>query len=374
MRRQEAITTSGRQQRTHADRRHGVLSTMLPVRRVGRLLADTEPAYWTGRNTYPTQTKVAALPAQHLYGTPTIAGLFPAPRANSDLREIPGIASVAQIPGEDALYRCRRKLQRRPVFQEAIRADVDLSTSQHAHFKQGGPVDATDIKAWRSTSQMPQRDTDAAWGVRDFTSVPKGRQEAAEYLGDKRHVLVDANHGVPITRELTLAQAQDGTQVLLVFEQVRGCYTWSGPRHALADNSPETMAIQRPIEGKYDCHPVIPLKDMRRDEAPELEENGAPAPAAARDLTSSAAPFPLFECAPGLGQGTALGKDSCFYGCGLASRRAQRAGRQVSGCVQGGGRTGAAPTRARPPGADRLDARVQVHSPLHRHVGSRRQP
>ena len=275
MARQEPTQVNGRQKRKNAKPKHLLLAQILEFDAVQGLIADLEAARWTGRKGYPIRVKFAALLAQYVYVIPTITGLVRSLKDNPKLQEACGIRSPRQTPSEDALYRFRKKLLDNPVLAEAIRKVVNTLPLLLADFGHQVAIDATDIEAWCNTARKELRDRDAEWGMRNFRTEPGGKRKMDPYYGFKLHLIVDANYELPIGWSVTPSNVNDCTQAIPVFEQAEEAHNWFAPEHFMADKGYDSTEIHKTLEGRYDCHPVIPLKEMKQ-EAPVLDKKGRP--------------------------------------------------------------------------------------------------
>ena len=276
MARREPTQVNGRQKRKNAKLRHLLLAQILEFEAVQGLIAQLEAAHQTGRKGYPIKVKVAAFLAQILYGVPTITGLVRALKDNPKLQTACGIGNAKQIPCEDALYRFRKKLIENPVRRDAIRRLVNSLALLLPDFGQQVALDGTDIEAYCNTARKELRDKDAAWGKRNFRVTPSGKKQMDDYYGYKLQLLVAVNHEIPVGWRLTPANAADCAQAIPVFEDAKDEHKWFAPEHFRADKGYDDPKIHARLEGKYNCHPLIPLRDMGKDEIAMLDERGCP--------------------------------------------------------------------------------------------------
>lgn len=97
-----------------------------------------------------------------------------------------------------------------------------------------------------------------------------------DYYGYKLHLLTDANHEIPIGWTVTPANTADCTQAVPIFDEAKGEFDWFAPEHFMADKGYDDKKIHEKLEGQYDCHPIIPLRDQRTVHKDSFDEHGCP--------------------------------------------------------------------------------------------------
>ncbi len=269
----------GRRKRVNG-RKHirdrGLLKTLrriLKLPPVNALILQLEEVNRTGRPpTYPPRVMVAVAIAKILLKVVCWTDMVSTVREHSDLRRACSIASQSEVPSQDACYRFTRKLRETKALDECDRALVNLVAGRTDNFGHIVAIDATDIEAHANRFRVPITDPDALWGMRHTGDWEK--MEA--YLGFKFHLMVDAERQIPIEWKLTPANANDGRQALPLFKAAKRGRKWLKPKLGLMDRGYDHVNICRDLEDKHKCHPIIPMRDARRDKTGLLDAKGRP--------------------------------------------------------------------------------------------------
>jgi hypothetical protein len=88
--------------------------------------------------------------------------------------------------------------------------------------------------------------------------------------------MVCADTELPIAWTVTAANASDFTHAVPVFEKARDQYEWFQPEHGLMDKGYDDQKIHKSLEDDFDCHPIIPLRDMKKLKDDLVDSQGRP--------------------------------------------------------------------------------------------------
>jgi hypothetical protein len=250
----------------------GTLRRLLALEPVANLISQLARINQTGRPpTYLPRVMVAVAIARILFKAPCWTDILELLREHSDLRRVCGIPSAALVPSRDACYRLMAKLRRVKVLEECARGLVDLVARSIPGFARAVAADATHIEAYACASRTCPSDPDARWG----THHSGNGHDTHFFLGYKLHLIVDADHQVPIRWVVTPGDVNEAQEAVPLFDSGADRAAWFRPEFAIMDRAYDALHICRSLE-ENGCHPIIPQRVCRRSREPALDEKGRP--------------------------------------------------------------------------------------------------
>jgi len=260
---------SSRQRRNGQQSKHEQLAAILQLEPVQDIVQRIKDDYITGRKGYDPQVKLACLLVMHLQNIPCVTRLVHYLRSQREMREACGITSVHNVPSEDAIYRFRNRLMQFGYASDLASSLVDAARAADPDMGTDVAVDSTDVDAWCNKRRKKDRlrDPDAAWGKR----LGSTGEHDESYLGYKLHMMVCADTELPMAWTVTPANVSDSAQAVPVFEAAATQHKWFGPQHGMMDKGYDSGEIHKALEVDFHCHPVIPLRDMRKTKSGLLD-------------------------------------------------------------------------------------------------------
>jgi len=250
------------------------LAAILQLQPVQDIIRQMREDYITGRKGYGVEVKLACLLVMHLQNIPCVTRLIAFLRSHREMRDACGIASISDVPSEDAIYRFRKRLIEFGYHHELVQALVSVAHHENPDMGKDVAVDSTDVDAWcnKYRKRGEHRDRDADWGKRrDAFGEYK-----EDYLGYRLHLMTCADTELPLAWTVTAANSHDSTQAIPVFNKAREQHEWFSPEHGLMDKGYDTVNIHASLEKDFQCHPIIPLKDMQKVGGQLLDKQGRP--------------------------------------------------------------------------------------------------
>ena len=259
-----------------AIRGRGLVATLERILRlepIANLINQLARINRTGRPpTYPPRVMVAVALARVLFKAPCWTDILELLREHSDLRRACGIQCAALVPSRDACYRLTAKLRRVPLLAECGRRLVDLVAGRIPGFAHAVAADATHIEAYACASKTPPSDREARWG----THHSGNGHDTRFFLGYKLHLMVDADHQIPIRWVVTPADVNEVERAIPLFDETARRADWFRPQFAIMDRAYDAVGICRVLEAEHGCHPIIPQRLCGTSREPALDGKGRP--------------------------------------------------------------------------------------------------
>ena len=93
-------------------------------------------------------------------------------------------------------------------------------------------VDSTAVRTHANPNRKTLSDPEATWMPKTSATSKTGKEW---YYGYKLHMVVDANHGVPLATKITTGSVNDSPELPSVIDKARKTLGWFGPKYAMAD-------------------------------------------------------------------------------------------------------------------------------------------
>jgi Transposase DDE domain/Transposase domain (DUF772) len=232
-----------------------------------KLLDSLRTARGKGRNDYPVHvlwgTVVLRVALRHVTTEAVLAEL----RRNEGLRRLIGIESEDGVPRPWNLSRFEEALGREPhrtllkeVFDVLIRrlgaAVPDLGRATAG--------DATGLSARRKEGEAAQEEIDeglpqASGGRKEYHDAEGKVTKVVEWFGFKLHLLVDVEHEVVLSYEITDTKAGDGETLPVILGQAEANLPEDRIETLAYDKAADSAEVHRTLSGKG----ITPLIQMR---------------------------------------------------------------------------------------------------------------
>jgi Transposase DDE domain/Transposase domain (DUF772) len=233
----------------------------------GKLLNSLRAARGKGRNDYPVAVLwgvvVLRIALRHVTTEAMLAEL----RRNEALRRLIGIESEAGVPKPWNISRFEEALGQEPhrtllkeVFNMLIQrlgdAVVNLGTNTAG--------DATGLSARRKPAKTAQEEIDeglpqATGGRKEYKDDQGKVTKVVEWFGFKLHLIVDVEHEVVLSYEITDTKAGDGETLPVVLEQAQANLPESRIKTLAYDKAADSDDVHKELSGQG----ITPLIQMR---------------------------------------------------------------------------------------------------------------
>ena len=193
-------------------------------------------------------------------GLPSVSDLVRTLQDNPFIASACGIDSPEGIPSQPTFSRFFARMAKRGTYGLLREVHRKLTHTLFETLPGMGKVvamDGSDLKAWSHGNKKGKggkvSDPDAGWCVKTNT---EGNKKFV--WGYKLHLLVDANHEMPIAMIVTKGNLHDSQKATALLRQARYCTNHFFPKYVLADSAYSSDHIRNHIRHNYDdCQPVI---------------------------------------------------------------------------------------------------------------------
>ena len=226
-----------------------------------KLLEALEATRWTGRPGYPIRVMWRTYIASYVLNVGTFTGLIRELHANPFLAYLCGITSREAIPSKYAYCRFLKKLvAHKELVLECMASLAGELGRALPGFGEIVAVDSTDIHAYSNGAKKPSSDPDASW------SAKKGRNGQPRFwFGYKGHLMVDAEHEIPIWMHTTTAKRNDGREILPLLRDARDWLPGFHPQYVLADAGYDHKRVYEGIVEDFGAKPIIKMNPHGKD-------------------------------------------------------------------------------------------------------------
>ena len=192
----------------------------------GKLLNSLRAARGKGRDDYPVQVLwgvvVLRVALRHITTEAVLAEL----RRNEGLRRVISIESESGVPNKWNMSRFEEVLGQEPhrtLLKEIFNVLIQRLGVAVADLGRDTAGDATDLSARRKPQEAAQKEIDeglpqASGGRKEYKDDEGKVTKVVEWFGFKLHLMVDANHEVVLSYEITDTKAGDGKTLAVIFE------------------------------------------------------------------------------------------------------------------------------------------------------------
>ena len=216
-------------------------------------LAEYRP---TGRKGYPLEALWRAYLMSFLLNLPSTNALIRRLQDDAALRRLCGFGR--QIPHRTTFNRFIIRLANHTDLVEACLTQLTEELKAEGHLDGLGDIvalDSTNVTTHSNPDRKHVSDADASWTAK--TKKVNGKKEW--HFGYKFHLVVDAQHGVPITGFTTTASRPDSLFLSDLLDKAKGIHKWFRPGFVIGDKGYDAVANYRAVI-KRNALPVIPAK------------------------------------------------------------------------------------------------------------------
>jgi hypothetical protein len=233
----------------------------------GKLLNSLRAARGKGRNDYPVSVLwgvvVLRIALRHITTEAMLAEL----RRNEALRRLIGIESEAGVPKPWNISRFEEVLGQEPhrtLLKEVFNVLIQRLGNAVVNLGTNTAGDATGLSARRKPAKTAQEEIDeglpqATGGRKEYKDDQGKVTKVVEWFGFKLHLIVDVEHEVVLSYEITDTKAGDGETLPVVLEQAEANLPESRIKTLAYDKAADSDDVHEELSGKG----ITPLIQMR---------------------------------------------------------------------------------------------------------------
>lgn len=174
-----------------------------------------KPEGGVGRRPYPRGPMIRAFLSMPVEGISNISSLRKKLMNDPALRAACGFTT--RVPSRPVFSRVySRMAELRELLEELLAATVEKLRPYLPNFGKEVALDSTMIETYSNPSREPVSDPDAGWGLKRKASAPGG---VVWVFGYKIHLVVDANHDIPLAVAVTEGNRSDTTYLTAMVEE-----------------------------------------------------------------------------------------------------------------------------------------------------------
>jgi len=221
-----------------------------------------------GRNDYPVRAVWNSILAGVVFQHVSIESLRRELERNGQLRQVCGFSALRGADGVPAAYVYTRFLKRLMAYQAEIDAMFDgLVKSLRKALPGFGRTLAIDGKGIRTHGR---KDPEASWGRKTYRGEDRDGtawERVAKWFGYKLHLVVDAEHELPVAYEVTRASWNEMPQAHRLVQEMdrripevlEGCEAWLG------DKGYDDGTLLADLWDEHGIKPVVAIRDCWQD-------------------------------------------------------------------------------------------------------------
>jgi len=236
-----------------------------------------------GRNIYPIRPMWNTVLAGIVYEHPSSASLLRELRRNAQLRQLCGfsaIKGIRAVPKKSAFSRFLKTLLNHEDLIKEIFDDLVLKISKL--LPKFGKNLAFDGKALNSLCKGPKlnktssnksdnrTEKDADWGIKKYKGVDEkgiAWKKIKKWFGFRIHLIVDADHELPVAYEVTKASKSEQPIMYELFDVlektqpqiIKNC------EYAMGDKGYDGKSLIKKLWDKWGIKSVIDIRNMKKD-------------------------------------------------------------------------------------------------------------
>ena len=210
----------------------------------------------TGRKGYPLDALWRAYLMSFLLNMPSTNALIRRLREDAAFRRLCGFGK--QLPHRTTFNRFISRLADHADLVNGCLVQLTEEMKAEDHLPGLGDivaVDSTNVTTYSNHARNPVTDTEASWTGK--TKKVNGKTEW--HFGFKLHLLVDAQHGVPITGFTTTASKHDSLFLTQLLDQAKGLHKWFSPNFVIGDKGYDSAKNYRAVIER-NALPIIPTR------------------------------------------------------------------------------------------------------------------
>jgi transposase len=218
--------------------------------------------YYAGRNGYTYRILWRTYVAMSVLNLPSFAALRRTLENNPYIASACGINHPEGIPSKFAYSRFMRKLQikhNEVLVKNIMRTLTRKCYETFPNFGKSVAIDATDLKAWSNGTKERKTDPDAGWVIKGDSN---GKKKFV--WGYKLHLLVDTNHEIPITANITKGNVNDVRQATPLLSQARYTTGKFHPNYVICDAGYDSAELRKTIKRQWRAEPIIKARKTHK--------------------------------------------------------------------------------------------------------------
>ena len=220
------------------------------------LLQRLEAYRLVGRRGHPIRALWRAYVCSFVLNLPSTNALIRELRARPDFRIFCGFRT---LPHRTTFNRFISRLSYHADLVETVLAG--LTTHLKGLLPDLGnevAIDSTVVEAYANPNRTEVRDPDATWTAKN-SARSHGKDGKEWKFGYKLHMVVDANHGLPLAHFVTTAKRGDSPTLPPLVELTEALHPWFKPRAAMADRGYDATRNYEYLNDK-EILPIIPMR------------------------------------------------------------------------------------------------------------------
>lgn len=220
---------------------------------------------YNGRPGYVLRPLWRAYVASFFFNLPHTNALIRMLHGDAELRSLCGFGD--ELPHRATFNRFIRRLSHYPELIEDCFAKVTGRLKELLpDLGEEVAIDSTTVRTHSNPNRRTISDPEASWTAKTSAQAKKGGTEW--YFGYKFHVVVDANHGLPLSGIVTTAKQTDFHMLMPGIDRAHDLHEWFKPQVAIADKGYDAGYNYDDLV-KRD---VLPIIAMRRNANGRLHE------------------------------------------------------------------------------------------------------
>jgi hypothetical protein len=239
----------------------------------GKLLNSLRAARGKGRDDYPVHVLwgvvVLRVALRHITTEAVLAEL----RRNEGLRRVVGIESERGVPNQWNMSRFEEVLGQEPhrtLLKEIFNVLIQRLGVAVTDLGRDTAGDATALSARRKPQEAAQEEIDEglpqASGGRKESKDDEGKvTKVVEWFGFKLHLMVDVNHEVVLSYEITDTKAGDGETLPVIFQQAKTNLPEGRIKTLAYDKAADSEDVHG-LLSREGIRPLIPMRSLWQSE------------------------------------------------------------------------------------------------------------
>lgn len=205
-----------------------------------------------GRPGYSLEVMLKAYLAGYRMGVKHTNDLIVRLQDNEDLRVICGFDADKPLPHRTTFNRFMNRLMK---YQDTIDNCLnEITTKLHEllpGFGEEVAIDLTPVHSHSDPNRKAVSDPEAGWVYKE------GKEKKKWEWGYPLHLLVDANHEIPIAKQLTPAADREKKVALPLLKKAQSQLSWFKPKAVIGDPAYDKYEIFESIVKEFGAEPMI---------------------------------------------------------------------------------------------------------------------
>jgi hypothetical protein len=251
-----------------------------------KLVQRLEKKRGRGRDTYPIRAMWNAVIAGVVLQHPSVESLLRELRRNAELRALCGFNTFRgsrAVPTPWAMSRFMKSVVEeekliREIFEELVDQAKKLLPDLGSELAFDGKAIRSFSTGHKDRDTGKTSDPDADWGRKSYSGIDsqgKPWEKIMKWFGYQLHLIVDANHELPLAFEVERASTSEATRLLPMVKDLtlRHPEIGESAETLVADRGLDSAEINRDLLDDYNIKPVIDTRALWREEKGEQGRN-----------------------------------------------------------------------------------------------------